>query len=67
MARKRRQIETGQVSPPRDNEDLSDWMDEGGTAQPEPAPASAAERKKGETYMTPRGPAIWRGDGWELQ
>lgn len=37
-----------------------------GAAQgPAPVPP-VANRQVGVTYMTPRGPAIWRGTGWEL-
>lgn len=32
----------------------------------EEAPRDLAQRKVGVTYSTPRGPAVWRGNGWEL-
>lgn len=35
------------------------------TTLPE-APRDMESRKVGTTYNTPRGPAIWRGNGWEL-
>lgn len=31
-----------------------------------PAPTDMAKREIGQTYSTPRGPAVWRGNGWEL-
>ena len=40
-----------------------------GTASQQPAPAAIpppAQRQVGQTYPTPKGPAIWRGTGWEL-
>jgi hypothetical protein len=30
------------------------------------APPALEGRTVGQTYQTPRGPAIWRGNGWEL-
>lgn len=30
------------------------------------APPPQDSRKVGQTYQTPRGPAVWRGNGWEL-
>lgn len=36
------------------------------STQLEEAPRDMAQRKSGQTYSTPRGPAIWRGNGWEL-
>jgi hypothetical protein len=30
------------------------------------APPALEGRQVGQTYQTPRGPAIWRGNGWEL-
>lgn len=31
----------------------------------DPAPREPANRKTGQTYQTPSGPMIWRGNGWE--
>jgi hypothetical protein len=39
--------------------------EEPAAAAPE-APRDMAQRKVGTTYNTPRGPAVWRGNGWEL-
>ena len=35
-----------------------------GSALP-PAPRDPAQRRVGQTYDTPRGPMVWRGNGWE--
>ena len=37
----------------------------GSAAAPAGPVPPAAERKVGQTYQTPRGPMIWRGNGWE--
>lgn len=43
----------------------------GGASAPAAAAASAAgipaaaDRKVGQTYQTPKGPMVWRGNGWE--
>lgn len=34
-------------------------------AAPAPVPASPAQRQVGTTYMTPKGPAKWMGNGWQ--
>lgn len=38
----------------------------GGGAQQQAAVPPPADRKVGQTYQTPKGPAVWRGTGWEL-
>lgn len=36
------------------------------TASPIPNVPPAADRKVGQTYQTPKGPATWQGTGWQL-
>jgi hypothetical protein len=37
----------------------------GASSQPSSIPA-VGQRQVGQTYQTPKGPAIWRGNGWQL-
>lgn len=43
----------------------SRWTRTAGAAAAPGAVPPAAERKVGQTYQTPKGPMVWRGNGWE--
>lgn len=63
LERQKKEVATGQHAP--QGGDHHDSSASSASATPT-APAKATDREVGKVYMTPKGPAKWMGNGWQV-